>query len=53
MTGTEYTFDVVICVRDSFAYLLTYTAETSKYETYREAFEDILNTFKFQTGVLS
>ena len=53
VSGVNYNFDMVICVRERmFAYLLTYTAETSKYETNLASFEKIVSEFVFQTGVL-
>ena len=54
VSGTEYTFDMVICVAERmFAYMLTYTAESSKYDTNLESYERIISEFVFQTGVLS
>ena len=53
LSGKEYNFDMVICVRERmYAYLLTYTAETEKYDTNLQSFEKIISEFVFQTGVL-
>ena len=53
VSGADYNFDMVICVRERmYAYLLTYTAEASKYETNLQSFENIISAFVFQTGVL-
>ncbi len=53
LSGTEYNFDMVICVRERmYAYMLTYTAEASKYDTNLQSFEKIISEFVFQTGVL-
>ena len=52
-SGVNYNFDMVICIRERmFAYLLTYTADTSKYEANLPSFEKIVSEFVFQTGVL-
>ena len=52
-SGVNYNFDMVICIRERmFAYLITYTAETSKYEANLASFEKIVSEFVFQTGVL-
>ncbi|MBQ7700516.1 MAG: hypothetical protein IJT49_09270 [Clostridia bacterium] len=54
LSGVEYNFDMVICVRERmYAYLLTYTAEASKYDTNLQSFEKIISEFVFQTGVLA
>ena len=53
VSGTDYNFDMVICVKERmFAYLLTYTAESSKYDTNVASFEKIISEFVFQTGVI-
>lgn len=53
MSGAEYNFDMVICVKEHmYAYMLTYTAESSKYDTNLQSFEKIISEFVFQTGVL-
>lgn len=53
LSGVEYNFDMVICIRERmYAYLLTYTAEASKYDTNLQSFEKIITEFVFQTGVL-
>ena len=52
LSGTEYTFDMVICVKERmFAYMLTYTATSDKYDTYLNSYESIIAEFVFQTGV--
>lgn len=54
LSGVEYNFDMVICIRERmYAYLLTYTAEGSKYDTNLQSYEKIISEFVFQTGVLS
>lgn len=53
ISGTDYNFDMVICIRERmYAYLLTYTAEAAKYDTNLQSFENIITEFVFQTGVL-
>ena len=52
-SGTEYKVDMVICIKEKmYAYLLTYTSEAEKYDTYIEDYNKILEEFVFQTGVL-
>lgn len=54
MSGKDYCFDMVICVRERmFAYILTYTAEADKFDGNLPSFDKIISEFVFQTGVLS
>jgi hypothetical protein len=53
VSGTDYNFDMVICVKERmFAYILTFTAEASKYDTNVASYEKIISEFVFQTGVI-
>ena len=53
MSDVDYTFEMVICVRERmFAYLLTYTAESARFDANLPSFESIVTEFVFQTGVL-
>ncbi len=49
----DYTFDMVICIRERmFSYLITYTAESAVFENNLASYEKIISEFVFQTGVL-
>lgn len=51
MSGKNYDFDIVICIKDKlYAYLLTFTAEETNYETDAPYFDKIVSEFRFQTG---
>ena len=51
MSGKNYDFDMVICIKDKlYAYLLTFTAEEANYEADAPYFEKIVSEFRFQTG---
>ena len=53
VSGTDYNFDMVICVKERmFAYILTFTAEASKYDTNVASYEKIISEFVFHTGVI-
>ena len=53
LSGVSYNFDMVICVKERmFAYILTFTAEASKYDTNVASYEKIISEFVFQTGVI-
>ncbi|MBQ7499962.1 MAG: hypothetical protein IJT91_03615 [Clostridia bacterium] len=58
VTGTEYKFMQVVCMRQSstllqsysYAYVFTYTAETDKFDGHLDDVEDMLANFRFNDG---
>ena len=47
VTGTEYHFMHVICVREGNAYMLTYTAVPAYYDLHAEDVQDIIDNFSW------
>ncbi|MBO4423406.1 MAG: hypothetical protein J5879_08195 [Clostridia bacterium] len=54
MSGADYDYDMILCIKDGMtAYLLTFTAESSKYSNDVAAFEQIVSSFVFREGIVS
>lgn len=47
VTGTEFHFISVVCIRSGTVYLITYTAQPAIYENHLEEIQNILNNFSF------
>lgn len=48
VTGIEYHYTVVICIRGGYAYMLTYTARPDFYETHAEEVDKVITNFAFK-----
>lgn len=47
VTGTEFHFISVVCIRSGTVYLITYTAQPAIYENHLEEVQNILDNFSF------
>lgn len=47
VTGTEFHFISVVCIRSGTVYLITYTAQPTIYENHLEEVQNILDNFSF------
>ncbi len=47
VTGTEFHFISVVCIRSGTVYLITYTAQPAIYEKHLEELQNILDNFSF------
>ena len=47
VTGQEYRYTVVVCIRGGYAYMLTYTALPDYYETHTEEIDNVILNFSF------
>ncbi len=45
--GTDYSFLQVVCIKNSFAYVLTYTSVSDNFEKHIEDMQAAVNTFRF------
>ncbi len=50
LTGVEYKYCSVVCVRDGSAYILTYTSSPDLYDKNYESFTSVCNNFMIKTG---
>ena len=52
VTGTEFHFISVVCIRSGTVYLITYTAQPAIYENHLEEVQNILDNFSLSAGQL-
>ena len=50
LSGKTYKYTMVICIKSTYAYILTFTAEEAYYEVDSAYFDKIVSEFRFQTG---
>lgn len=51
LSSVNYKFSCVVCIINYKAYLLTFTSTAEAYANHSESFTEMINHFKFQTGI--